>query len=99
MEKIYVRITRGTQPYLYDCFAIPQGKAPVEICKDEPFNSLITHMLFLIEPQVPEGLDDYKFAKCLTYISALTEYMVTIEVGDAADYMRMWLDWNNITNK
>lgn len=99
MEKIYIKVTKSDpQCYsCYDCVAIPQGKAPVEICKDEFFGTLIKRMLFLVEPQVPEGLDDYRFAKCLTYISALTEYMVTIEVGDAENYMRMWLDWNNMT--
>lgn len=93
MEKIYVRVTRGTQPYLYDCFAIPQGKAPVEICKDQMFGDLIAYLFYLNDAQNPDPIDDYGFAKHLMYIAALSEYMFTVKTFDNKQYMENWLNW------
>lgn len=91
MEKIYVRVTRGSQIYLYDCFAIPQGKAPVEICKDVFFDELIDHLSYIIYPMNMDRIDDYWFAKHLMYTAALSEYVFTIKTDDTEQYMKDWL--------
>lgn len=91
MENVYVRVTRGTQPFLYDCFAIPQGKAPVEICRDKFFGELIDYLGYINYPINTDCIDDYWFAKHLMYIAALSEYVLTIKTDDTEQYMKDWL--------
>lgn len=92
MEKIYVRITRGVQPYLYDCFAIPQDKAPVEICRNQMFGDLIVYLFYLNDAQNPDSIEDYEFARYLMYIAAQPGYTFTIKTFDSKQYMENWLN-------
>ena len=77
MKNIVFRFNEGFQPYLYDCYILPEGYAPIELCKNDFFGGVICALAFLVNPQSPDVMGDMELAKHLLEIANSTNYTFT----------------------
>lgn len=94
MKQIVFRFNEGSEPYLYDCYILPEGFKPVKICENAFFGDVLISLAFLVNPQSPDVLGDVELAQHLLKIADNTSYSFTIEVFDVKDF----LDYNDLLN-
>ena len=87
MKNIVFRFNEGLQPYLYDCYILPEGYAPIELCKNDFFGDVICALAFLVNPQSPDVMGDMELAKHLLEIANSTSYEFTVKVWDVKEFL------------
>ena len=87
MEKIVFRFNEGCMPYLYDCYVLPEGHAPIKLCENAFFGDVLCCLAFLVNPQSPDVMGDTELAKHLLEISRNTNYSFVIKVWDVEDFL------------
>lgn len=95
MKQIVFRFNTGSQDYLYDCYILPEGHAPIKLFEDAFFGDVLISLAFLVNPQSPNFLGDTELAKHLLEISRNTNYSFVIKVWDVEDF----LGYNDLLNK
>ena len=88
MKEIVFRFNEGCQPYLHDCYVLPEGHAPIKLFKDAFFSDVLCHLAFLVDPQSPDVMGDTELAKHLLAISGNTNYSFVIGVWDVEDFLK-----------
>lgn len=87
MKQIVFRFNTGSQDYLYDCYVLPEGHAPIKLFKDAFFGDVLIYLAFLVNPQSPDVMGDVELAKHLLEIANSTNYCFTIKVFDVKDFL------------
>ena len=87
MKQIVFRFNTGSQDYLYDCYVLPEGHAPIKLLEDAFFGDVLISLAFLVNPQCPNFLGDTELARHLLEISRNTNYSFAIKVWDIEDFL------------
>lgn len=87
MKQIVFRFNTGSEDYLYDCYVLPEGHAPIKLFEDIFFGDVLCSLAFLVDPQSPDVLGDTELAKHLLEISKNTNYSFVIKVWDVEDFL------------
>ena len=87
MKEIVFRFNEGCQPYLHDCYVLPEGHAPIKLFEDAFFGDVLCCLAFLVDPQSPDVMGDTELAKHLLEISRNTNYSFVIKVWNVEDFL------------
>ena len=88
MKQIVFRFNTGCQDYLYDCYVLPEGHAPIKLFEDAFFGDVLCCLAFLVDPQNPDCLGDTELAKHLLEISKNTNYSFVLKVWDVDEFLK-----------
>lgn len=88
MKQIVFRFNTGCQDYLYDCYVLPEGHAPIKLFEDAFFGDAICCLAFLVDPQSPDYMGDTELAKHLLELSKDTNYSFVFKVCDVDDFLK-----------
>ena len=87
MKEIVFRFNTGCQDYLYDCYVLPEGHAPIKLFENELFGDVICYLAFLVNPQSPYFMGDTELAQHILEISKNTNYSFTFKVSDVEGFL------------
>ena len=87
MKEIKFRFNEGWQPYLYDCYVLPDGFAPIKLGENMFFGDVICTLAFLVNPQSPDVMGDVELAKHLLEIANSTSYEFIVKVWDVKEFL------------
>ena len=87
MKEVVFRCNGGYQEYLYTCYALIDGHAPIKVCEDAFFTELINSLAFLVNPQYSCAISDARFAAVLFEITQDRNYSFIVEVDDEDEFL------------
>lgn len=82
------RCNEGCQPYLYTCYILLEGHAPIKVCEDAQFTELIGALSFLIDPFYMDYISDARFAAILYRITQDRNYSFCVRVPDEEEFLK-----------
>lgn len=79
MKRIIFRINTGCQPYLYDCYILPDAGRPIEIFHNNFFGELVCCLSALVDPREYCSLTEQEFAEHLLAIAKTSTYTFEVQ--------------------